>query len=89
MALEQGPVYIDEKDVTSAGTPEALTTREIQCSSVHIVPNAGHTVYIVDSVTNSKLFTVSSTGVTLPINDPRNIKVDVGTNGQGMTWVAV
>lgn len=86
---EEGPIYADSKSVTTAGTPEALTARDIQCGSVHILPNSGHTVYIVDSQTNAKTFQIAATGITLPINDPRHIKIDVGTDGQGVTWLAV
>lgn len=91
MALEQGPIYVDSKTVSSAGTPEALTTREIQCSSVFIQPLSTNcdSVYIVDSVTGSKTLTIPSSGISVPVQNPALIKIDVGTNDEGVEWLAV
>ena len=91
MALEIGPVYSDTKTVTAASTPEALTTREIHCTSVFMLPLAANTnpVFVVDTLTPATRTTIPSAGMTLPIGDPRLISVDVTTNGEGVEWVAV
>lgn len=91
MALEQGPVYVDSKTVTVAGTPEALTTREIQCASVFILPKSGNTgnAELVDTLTTTKQITIPTAGITVPIGNPALIKIDVTVSGEGVDWVAV
>ena len=89
---EPGPIYSEaSKTVTAAGTPEALTTRDISCTSVFIVPLTSNTgsVYVVDSVTDAKRTPIPTAGVTLPIGNPALIQIDADTNGEGVSWLAV
>lgn len=88
---EHKPPFVDSKTVASAGTPEALTTRDLECSSVYIQPLAGNTnpVFLVDRETTTKTLVIGSAGITLPVNDPSLILIDVTTNGEGVEWVAV
>lgn len=90
MANEVGPVHIDSKTVTVAGTPEALTTREVLCSSVFLLPLSTNTdtVYVVDSETDAKTFPIPSGGVAVPINNPALIEIDAEVSGEGVTWMA-
>ncbi len=91
MTAEVALPFVDSKTVAVTGTPEALTTREIACTSVYLVAasaNAGATVYIVDSTTTSKKIRVPAGGLTLPVQDPRDISVDVDTNGDKVEWLA-
>ena len=91
MALEVALPFVDSKTVAATGTPEALTTREVNCSSVFIQPLVDNTnpVFIVDKADDSKTLEVGSAGITLPITDPRLIFIDVTTNDEGVEWVAV
>lgn len=91
MALETGKVYVDSKTVATAGTPEALTTREIRCGSVFILPKSANTgdVELCDNITTSQQLVIPASGITLPINDPASILIDVTVNGEGVDWVAV
>ena len=95
MAKEGQAVSIDEKTITAAGTPEFLTTRDIECSSVVIRALAGNTnpVYVVDSDDGSKKFPDdgldAGQSTTVPITNPALIKIDVTTNGEGVVWMAV
>ncbi len=91
MALENKTLYVDTKTVTAAGTPEALTTRDINCNSVFIRPLSTNTnkAYVVDLTTESKKIEIRGIGITLPIKDPSTIKIDVDTNGEGVEWIAV
>ena len=88
---EIGPVFVDSKTIAVAGTAEALTTRDIHCSSVHIRPIPGNTtpVFIVDTATESQKYVLPDTGVTVPINNPALIIIDADTNGEGVDWMAV
>ncbi len=88
---ETGPVFADSKTVTTAGTPEALTTRDIRCRSVFLVPISTNTgvAKVVDSVTNAKICTIPAGGITLPIGNPAAIDIDVSVNGEGVEWCAV
>lgn len=91
MADEVINIAIDEKDVAAAGTPEALTTREISCTSVFIVPKAANTnpMFLVDTNTNTKTLPIPSGGISVPIGNPALIKIDVTTNGEGCHWMAI
>ncbi len=91
MANEVINVAVDTKDVAAAGTPEALTTREIQGTSVFIIPKAANTgaMFIADDTTDSKLVTIPTGGITLPILDPRLITIDSAVNGEGVEWMCV
>ncbi len=91
MAKEVINIAVDTKDVSAAGTPEALTTRDILCASVFIIPKAANTnpVFIADDATDTKLVTIPTGGLTVPINDPRLITIDVTTNGEGVEWMAI
>ena len=50
MAAEIGNVFVDSKTVTAAGTAEFITTRDVQCTSVYLLPKSGNTgnVLLVD-----------------------------------------
>ncbi len=91
MANETGQVFVDSKTVSANGTPEAITTREITCGSVFLLPKSGNTnnVYLVDFTTETKLLIIPTSGLTLPISNPALIKIDVDTNAEGLDWVAV
>jgi len=95
MAVETTPIAVDSKTVAVAGTPEALTTREINCSSVQIRAKAanGGVVYVVDNTTDAKKYPAdglaAGESITLPINDPRAIEIDVSVNTEGVDWIAV
>ncbi len=91
MANEVGQVFVDSKTVSAAGTPEAITTRDIACDSVLLLPKSGNmnNVYIVDFTTETKTFPIPTSGLTLPISNPALIKIDVDTNDEGLDWVAV
>lgn len=91
MAEEHQPYYADAKDVTTAGTPEALTDRDLTCESVAIIPKDTNTnnAYVADPVTTTKLCLIPSGGIVLPVRHPAFIQVDVDTNGEGVYWVAV
>lgn len=91
MAAEVINIAVDSKTVASNGTPEALTTRDVPCSSVFIIPKATNTnpVFVADSGDTSKLVTIPSGGLTLPIGNPNLISIDVTTNDEGVDWMAV
>ncbi len=84
-------IAVDTQDVTTAGTPEALTTRDVQCVSVFIIPKAANTnpVFVADDSDTSKLVTIPSGGITIPIGNPNLITIDVTTSGEGVEWMAV
>ena len=89
--VETNTYFVDTKDVAAAGTVEALTTRDIRCVSVFIIPKAANTnpVFLADKATDTKLVTIPSGGLTVPINNPALIDIDVTTNGEGVEWLAV
>ena len=91
MANEAGQVFVDSKTVTAAGTPEALTTREITCTSVFLLTKVANTgnVLLVDFTTNTKQFLIPPAGITLPIGNPALINIDVSVNAEGLDWIAV
>lgn len=91
MANETGQVFVDSATVTTNGTPEVITSREIACTSVFLLPKTGNSnnVYLVDFTTETKLLIIPTSGITLPISNPTLIKIDVDTNGEGLDWVAV
>lgn len=84
-------IAVDTQDVTTAGTPEKLTTRDVACVSVFIIPKATNTnpVFISDDADTSKLVTIPSSGLTIPVGNPNLITIDVTTNGEGVEWMAV
>ncbi len=88
---EVGPVYADTKTITTAGTPEALTTRSIACTSVFIRGLATNTgvAKIVDSATDAKTTDIPAGGLSLPVSNPALIEIDVAVNGEGVEWVAI
>ena len=91
MAAETNPPFVDTKVVAAAGTPEQLTTREVEVDSLYIQPTDGNTgkLWLVDTTTKTKKILIGAAGITLPVTDPRKIFIDVQTNGEGATWVAV
>ncbi len=92
MATESQPPFVGEKTSTTVGTPVALTTREIVCSSVTIKAKKANTnpVFIEDGAVSATPFPLDGAEtVTIPINDPRLIFIDVTTSGEGIDWIAV
>ena len=91
MTVETKAPFVDTKTVAAAGTPEQLTTREVNVDSIFIKPIEGQSgeLFLVDSTTMTKKITIGTAGITLPTPDPRIIFIDVETNGQGAEWVAV
>ena len=92
MAAEVGQVFVDSQTVAAAGTPEALTTRDLGVrTSVFILPKTANTgnLLLVDDTTTSKTFIVPTSGITLPIGNPSLIQIDVSVNGEGCDWIAV
>jgi len=88
---EVGQVFVDSKTVTTNGTAEVLTTRDVTCTSVFLLPKVANTgdLLLVDFTTESKTLIVPTSGITLPIGNPALIKIDVSVNGEGCDWVAV
>jgi len=88
-------IYVDAKTITTAGTPEALTDRTIVCSAVTIRAKSDNTgvVYICDDSDNTKLFPASGLdareSITLPIQNPAAVTIDVSVSGDGVDWIAV
>lgn len=95
MAKEGLAIHVDVKTVAAAATPEALTTRDIECSSVVIRALNGNTnpVFIVDETTNTLKFPDdgldAGQSITIPISNPASITIRVTTNGEGVQWLAV
>ncbi len=91
MAAEVGQIFVDSKTVSANGTAEVITTRDIACTSVFLLPKSGNTnnVYLVDFTTETKKLIIPTSGLTLPISNPALIKIDVDTNDEGLDWVAV
>lgn len=90
MANSQPPI-VDTKNVSIAGVPEALTTRDVRVDSVAILPktaNAG-VVSIVDFNDETIKWPIPAAGVVVPINDPRRITLDVDNNGDGVDWLGI
>lgn len=87
------------KDVTTAGTPEVLTTATIwdtrETTQVIIFAKSTNTgvVYITDMLDDTNLFPTgglnSSEWMNIPVRDPRNIKIDVSVNGEGVDYLAM
>lgn len=92
MAVRKGPITVDSKTVSSAGTPEDLTADTVRCTSVFIIEdpaNSGANVYLVDSNSASKKIEVPASGLTLPVDNPALLRVDVDTDGDAVNWVAI
>ena len=85
------PIAVDSKTVAAAGTAEALTTRDISCSALFLLPKAANTgdVFIVDLTTESQTLIIPTAGLALPISNPSLVKIDVSVNEEGLDWVAV
>lgn len=87
-----GAYSVGEKDITSAGTPEALTTQDVTCESVAITGKSTNTgaVYVTDPENASNTFLLrDGSTITLPVKHPALIMIDVDTNGEGVHWMAV
>jgi len=92
MATRVGPITIDSKTIAATGTPEAITADDITCTSVYLVAaeaNTGANVYLVDSNDDAKKTRIPSGGLTVPISDPKFVKVTVDTNGDKVEWAAM
>lgn len=85
------PIAVDSKTVAASGTAEVLTTRDITCTSVFLLPKRTNTnqVYLVDLTTESRMIRIPTGGLTLPISNPALLKIDVDTNGEGLDWITV
>ncbi|KKN71173.1 hypothetical protein LCGC14_0423360 [marine sediment metagenome] len=94
MAKEGIAVAVGAKTVAAAGTPEALTTREIECSAVVIAAETTNTgvIYIVDETTDGNNFPTDGLAagetITLPVTDPRKIRIDASVSTDGVSWLA-
>lgn len=89
---ETHPPFVDSKTVTTAGTPEALTTREVRCDSVNIKANGSNTgnVLVCDSEDTAKTYPLDAgESITIPTSDPRTIFIDVSVSGESCFWIAV
>ncbi len=84
-------IAVDQKLVAVALTPEALTARDVQGTSIFVRPIAGQsgTVSVADSNDTSKLIPIPSGGITLPIGDPRLVFIDVSVSGEGADWMCI
>ena len=93
MAAEVGQIFVDSKTVAAAGTPEALTDRDLGVrTSVFILPksgNGGDLLLVDDTTPATKTFIVPTSGITLPIGNPALIQIDVSVGGEGCDWIAV
>lgn len=89
MALEQGPIYVDTLTCDCCAVVEALTSREIQCSSVLLLPGSGDTVSLVDIDDNCKTVAIPAAGITLPVANPATIMVQGACGGETLNWIAV
>lgn len=91
MALESGNIFNGSKDVATAGTPEFMTAREVAGRSCFILPKAGNTgiIYIVDDTTPATKFPIPTSGITLPLDNPAVVQLDVDTDGDGVNWILV
>ena len=86
---------IDTKSITSAGTPEVLTTRSVPCEAVLLTAkstNAG-VIYVVDTENTTKKFPsgglAPGDAVTLPVTNVAVVWVDCSVSGESVDWVAV
>ncbi len=89
---ETGQVFVDSATVTTVGTPAFITTRDVTCNSVYLLPKSSNTgdVLLVDFTDpTTKNILIPKAGMTLPISNPALIKIDVTVNGEGLDWVAV
>ncbi len=91
MATEVIEVACDLKTITTAGVPEALTTREVLGSSVFLFPETSNTgvMYIVDSNDSTKKTTIPTGGLTIPIMNPALISIDASVSTDGVEWTCV
>ena len=91
MANEVIAIAVDSKTVAAAGTAEVLTTREISCVAIFLLPKSTNTgnMLLVDLTTESQTIPIPTAGLTLPISNPALIKIDAAVNGEGLDWVAV
>ncbi len=91
MANEVGQQFVGSKTITLAGTPEALTTREISCSSVWIKPKSANTgdIYFTDNTTPSQTIIIPEEGLTMPFQNPAKITIDASVTAEGVDWLAV
>ena len=93
MAAEGIAIAVDTKDVTATlgSASEALTTRDIECSSVALFPASGNTgnVAIVDNGDPSKTHIIPVEGRVVPISNPASIQVAASVSGDDIDWFAV
>ncbi len=93
MAIEVIICAVDSKTVTTAGVPEALTTRDVRGTSLFILPKSSNKknspAFITDTNDTTKTIAIPSGGITIPIADPSKIFVDVSTSGEGVDWMAI
>lgn len=94
-------MYISSKTVTTAGTPEALAVNAdivpdswIGTSTIVRAKKANTgKVYVLANNTSTTKWPeddglLAEEAVTIPI-DPRQLRIDVSVNGEGVDWLAV
>lgn len=94
MAIEGNAYAVGSKNITAligSNASEALTTREILCQSVLLLPVSGNTgiVYIVDPSSGTIRNAIPTGGLTIPIQNPASILVAAATSGDDVEWYAV
>lgn len=87
MAVEQASYYVDS--LTTSGCAEALTSREIRCNSVFLLPASGNTINLLDPEDNCKSVAIPASGLTVPINNPALIEIQGACGCETLSWVAV
>ncbi|MBK9272865.1 MAG: hypothetical protein IPM48_14875 [Saprospiraceae bacterium] len=82
-----------QKTVSSAGTAEQLIATSTQVESVTIKALSGNTgsVYVGNNVVSSSNGFVLAAGeaISLDIDDLSLVYIDVGTNDDGVSWIAI
>ena len=86
-------VQSGQKDVTTAGTAEALTSTSTTCRAVAIKAKSTNTgnIYVGNSgVTSSNGFILrGSESITLDIDDVSKVYIDASVSGEGVSWIMV
>lgn len=91
MVLEVKPPFVDSQTIDSAGTPEALTTREVACTSVSLKAHPDNTgaIYVCDTATPTKVYPLDpGESIVYPNSKPRDILVDAETSSNVVYWTA-
>lgn len=89
MATEVGPIYVGTFTLVTNNVPQVLTTRDIRCKSVFLLPKSGDVIYLCDSATPSLKFTIPAAGLALPLERLNSILLDGVQDGDICDWTAV